>query len=458
MKSGFSFSLLFLIAACLLVAASHAFEFKGWIVIRSDKGASLSKYGAWLRESYDFRGFYGQDKENLVGLLWGSADDAEALKEAHSEWTVKHRIAAPKSGRYVVLQLEGDDDVELEVALALVGKNVLFRTKDVALVNVFDPSRLTLPKNVEVIPVPTSALKPLIPKEKTAAYAIFQNRPKLDDKIEECVSKVNRDELYENVRYLSEEFHTRQSYSDDIRDAQAWLENEYHERGLQVSTHSYNSAIAPNVVAELIGAVNPSKIVVIGAHYDSRTVNSGSTTDRAPGADDNGSGSSAVLEIARVLTSSNVTFANTIRFISFSGEEQGLLGSEAYASMIADRGDDVIAMFNSDMLGYRIPGTSPSLGMKDKYITEWLVEMTINITNTYVPSLIVGWSSSCCSDYISFFNEGYPAAGYFENLQGASSYPDYHTSNDVVENVDFDQMTLHTQAILAAVMTFAEPL
>ena len=103
------------------------------------------------------------------------------------------------------------------------------------------------------------------------------------------------------------------------------------------------------------------------------------------------------------------------------------------------------------MLGYRIPGSEITLGFKDRYVTDWLVSAATAIINLYVPSLGVAKSSSCCSgmwprgwlwpcgwcadcilsfsflDYKSFWENGFPAIGFFENPTTASSYPSYHT-------------------------------
>jgi len=79
---------------------------------------------------------------------------------------------------------------------------------------------------------------------------------------------------------------------------------------------------------------------------------------RAPGADDNGSGTANVLELARLFTKSSLKFKYTIRFCSWSGEEGGLLGSRAYAKEMKEKNVNIIAVLNSDMLGECDHGTS----------------------------------------------------------------------------------------------------
>lgn len=276
--------------------------------------------------------------------------------------------------------------------------------------------------------------------------------------IGQVVETVSTQELYNHLYDLSEGFFTRQSASQDIRQAQVYLFSAFENLGLKVENHSYRADFADNICADIIGEYYPELLVVAGAHYDSRSLDTNNSTSRAPGAVDNGSGTVAMLEMARVLTQSGLRFANTIRLCVWTGEEQGLLGSDAYAKKIKAEGADVLAYFNADMTGYQLPGTPITMGMKDKTITEWLLDLSYDITATYVPDLPVALSASCCSDYISFYNQGYPSIGYFQNAGAASDYPDYHKSTDSIDKCNFVQMRMETQAVLAAIMTFAVPL
>jgi autotransporter-associated beta strand protein len=106
---------------------------------------------------------------------------------------------------------------------------------------------------------------------------------------------------------------------------------------------TYNGSTYYNVVATLTGTVHPSEIYVIGAHYDS--VNN-------PGADDNASGVAGVLEAASVLARHR--FDATVVFIAFDREEQGLIGSTAYAD--AHTADDLRGMVSLDMIAYNPSG------------------------------------------------------------------------------------------------------
>jgi hypothetical protein len=95
-----------------------------------------------------------------------------------------------------------------------------------------------------------------------------------------------------------------------------------------------------NTVAELRGREQPGQVVILGAHLDSWDLGTGTT--------DNGTGSMVVLEAARALAQSGLTPKRTIRFILFSGEEEGLLGSRAYAAAHASVADSIQAVLVLD--------------------------------------------------------------------------------------------------------------
>jgi hypothetical protein len=167
--------------------------------------------------------------------------------------------------------------------------------------------------------------------------------------------------------------------------------------------------------------------VVIGGHYDSTTPNH----SIAPGADDDASGTACVLEVARVL--SNYTHDYTITFVAFCGEEQGLLGSEAYASTAAANGDDIIGAFAVDMIGYVEPGDAVDIDIVSNTSSQWIRDLVIDVGGAYVPGFPVVPGSlpgGAGSDHSSFWAAGYDAILFFEDTDDYSPY--IHTASDVV--------------------------
>jgi len=151
-----------------------------------------------------------------------------------------------------------------------------------------------------------------------------------------------------------DDFENRYAYHAQNNVATQWILEEFQSYGLSAEYHYFNDGgQRRNVIATLPGVVDPSRVVYITGHLDAT---SGPPNSCAPGADDNGSGTAAVLEAARVL--SQYRFQYTVKFAAFNNEEQGLVGSAAYCNTIAGQGENVIAVFNADMISYR--GTDPA--------------------------------------------------------------------------------------------------
>jgi len=300
-----------------------------------------------------------------------------------------------------------------------------------------------------LISVPSTAKLPL------EEFLLSDIAPTADEDVTKVVDMITKDELRANVVRLSAVF-TRLATSTAVFEAQAWIKERLESLGLEVTTFPFRTGYSDNVIGDLKGAEDPTKIVVVSAHYDSRSTVFNADL-RAPGADDNGSGSSNVLEIARAITKSGLKFKNTIRFCLWSGEEQGLIGSRAYAAKMKADGVNIIAVLNGDMLGWTLPRTNITVGMSNRFVSNDLVQLVNGITATYVPTLRIGPTSACCSDHQSFFEQGYHAVGYAENTGLYTDYPYYHMSTDLPEHLNFDQITLISKAIAAATATLAVP-
>jgi photosystem II stability/assembly factor-like uncharacterized protein len=202
-----------------------------------------------------------------------------------------------------------------------------------------------------------------------------------------------------------------------------------------------------NVVATIPGSIRPDDIYIMCGHYD---CTSQMPSTYAPGADDNGTGTIAALEAARVLKDYN--FEGTLRFVCFSREEQGLIGSNAYCAEAYQRGDNIIAAINFDMIGYEdvhpedidIVCNSPS---------QWLGNIYQDALALYVPSLAIdrGSATHVGSDNSSFWDYGYSAFLGIEDY--GLNNPYYHRTTDRVNTIDFD---FYSDVVRGAVATMAE--
>merc|ERR1719429_408107 len=246
------------------------------------------------------------------------------------------------------------------------------------------------------------------------------------------------------------------SGSAGLDPAADWAAQQLRDYGFQVTRDTFRSDYTPQIIAELTGTESPEKIVVFGAHLDSTAGWGSGATSRSPGADDNGSGSSAVLEFAKIINMLGLRFKHTIRLCLFTGEEQGLIGSRALARRWSQEGVNVIAMFNTDMIGYRQPGTPIQINLMNRRGDANLLNIARQVTNTYLPGIPNGNTSACCSDQQSFVENGFPAAGYFETPGSTVYYPQYHRQTDLLQYLDPEQIATQAKAAFAATALMAE--
>ncbi|MCG6964109.1 MAG: M20/M25/M40 family metallo-hydrolase, partial [Acidobacteria bacterium] len=214
-----------------------------------------------------------------------------------------------------------------------------------------------------------------------------------------------------------------------------------------------------NVIGEKLGSTHPDEIVLITAHLDDQP--SGSV---APGADDNASGSVGVMLAAQIL--SQYWFDRTIRFVFFTGEEQGLLGSSSYAAAAQAAGDNIVGVFNMDMIGWdQLDGptlrihtrTSGSAGYPDDLAIATMFNDVVSIyglNGSLTP--IIDSDGITASDHASFWSRGYPAVLVIEDDQDDFNQY-YHTINDKREYLDMGYMTAYIKASLGTVAHLAVP-
>ena len=198
------------------------------------------------------------------------------------------------------------------------------------------------------------------------------------------VSQISADNIAATQRKL-ESYGTRNIYSatDDpnhgVGAAREWIATQFHsfsprlqvrfdKHRLAKQGRAYKDVEIWNVVAVLPGTSEPDRQVIVSGHYDTinlvykagakpgtRELDAEATAaGTAPGVTDDGSGTAAVLELARVM--SQHQFRKTIVFIAFAAEEYGLFGSSLYAEDAAARHDQIEAVFNNDIIGSDVTG------------------------------------------------------------------------------------------------------
>lgn len=206
-----------------------------------------------------------------------------------------------------------------------------------------------------------------------SAFLYSQQPPQENPLVKQIIPEISADSIKAAVTKLVS-FGTRHTLSDTtsptrgIGAARRWLKSEFeryaktsegrmfvefHETIVEPSRRVPYPVNVVNIVATLRpgDASSPSakRMILVSGHYDSRASDAMDSTSDAPGANDDGSGTAVVLELARVM--SRYQFDATIVCICFAGEEQGLLGATAYAEMAKQRGWNIEAVFNNDIVG-----------------------------------------------------------------------------------------------------------
>lgn len=265
-----------------------------------------------------------------------------------------------------------------------------------------------------------------------------------DPEIEEIVSHVSQAEYTAYIQRL-QDFVTRYSFTDSCRAAEQWAINEFESLGFETELFpfSYDVYTWYNAIGRKEGLVYPDSIYIIIGHIDATSENPNFS---APGAEDNGSGSACVLEAARVL--SQYDFNCTIEFILVSGEEQGLIGSEAYAEYCYLNGLNVAGVLNFDMIAYEGGyGWDTNIFSDQTFPAEVaLADLLAFLTDEYSIAYSIRVNTigpQYGSDHYYFSYYGFPAPFSIDaQLWDAPDwYPWYHTTDDVITNLDLDYAT-----------------
>ena len=201
------------------------------------------------------------------------------------------------------------------------------------------------------------------------AFTTFGQNTKPDPEIQKMIREVSAKNIEASIRKLVS-FGTRNTLSEQdnptrgIGAARDWIFAEMEKINADCDgcmTVEKQSFVQPkanripepttltNVIATLRGTTNPERHYVVSGHYDSMCSSPTNATCDAPGANDDASGTAAVIELARVM--SKRKFDATIVFMAVPGEEQGLLGASHYAEQAKQKAIDIEGMFTNDIIG-----------------------------------------------------------------------------------------------------------
>jgi hypothetical protein len=255
------------------------------------------------------------------------------------------------------------------------------------------------------------------------------------DSIQALVTAVAQPSYQSDLETLASR-HTRLSTSDDFAELAQWVEEQFAGFGFETRREfvSVNGSASGNVVADKSGRhPGPRDLIVVTAHLDSINSEAGEAA-RAPGADDNASGSAAVLAMARLLA--NHEAIHDLRLILFGGEEQGLFGSrqhvEAPSAMEQDR---IRAVVNMDMIGSFNTAT-PEVLIEGHVISQELIDALTLSAMTYTGLQVQTSLTPFASDHVPFIRAGIPAVLTIESADEANQ--NIHSARDTINTINYD--------------------
>lgn len=323
-------------------------------------------------------------------------------------------------------------------------------------------------------PTPVSKIHPVAFLTFLIITTMSHGINRIDNVEQETTANIVAERLHSHVQVLGGDIGERNVFnSQALRASADYIAQVWESQGYKVIHHEYELQGERWVNLEVTrrGEKYPEEIVLIGSHYDSVL--------GSPGANDNGSGVAAMLELSlRIATQKP---ARTVRFVAFVNEEPPFfktdaMGSRVYAKMARTRGDDIRAMVCLETIGFYndepgsqhypppfslfYPDTGDFIGFVSNFRSRLLLKRSVAAfraasdfplehvtTFEFVPG--VDWS-----DHGSFWREGVPAIMITDTAP--YRYPYYHTARDTPDKVNYQQLARVIDGLLAVVEALAD--
>ena len=285
--------------------------------------------------------------------------------------------------------------------------------------------------------------------------------------------KISADALRAHVEKLAGEIGERNVFTTAmLARAADYIEQTWRTQGYQVMRHPYKvyNVTCSNLEITCRGKDEPNEIILVGAHYDS--------VAGCPGANDNGSGVAAMLEMSRVFAT--LAPRRTVRFVAFVNEEPPFfeteqMGSRVYAKTAKTRGDDIRGMICLETMGYYsnqrgsqrypfpfnlfYPNRGNFIGFVSNLRSRSVMHCAVRAFRAHSDFPI-----ECCatwarisgvdwSDHASFWREGYRA--FMVTDTAPFRYRHYHTDQDTPDKIDYDSLARVTGGLCGTIASLA---
>lgn len=232
--------------------------------------------------------------------------------------------------------------------------------------------------------------------------------------------------------------------------ASEYLFTRLEQYGLSVWYEDFLSPeghLSTNVIGEIPGR-DPSMVYAVMAHLDSTSTD----FSNAPGADDNGTGLAASLEIARIL--SGYTLEHPVHIIFVNAEETAIVGSAAYARKVVADETPIEGVFNVDSVGS--PRMGPRIILNANEQSAWMMNLLVSVNDGYGlgQEILVRQNPAIIADDTMLRNEGIEAVMIAREVYGESEI--HHTTRDTIENMSVPLTVVVTQLVLLSIAALVQ--
>lgn len=309
-------------------------------------------------------------------------------------------------------------------------------------------------------------LKQFVPHTQPATLNKTNYRIQYPQATSALISTIQTDNLWSNLTKLSDTtvFPDRSAYTEHGVDAAHWIKQQVEAMAAVAGRTDVSAELIPTGGSYLqpslvvkIGNELTNDAVVVGAHMDTMSEDDWPWGEK-PGADDDGTGSVTVLELARVLINSTQRFQHPIYLAWYAAEERGLIGSQVVVDTFIERSIPVKAVLHLDMTGFQPTGDDNKLWLITDNVNADLTDFVGTLATAYAGVSEVGRTSCgyACSDHASWTQGGFissmPSESDFDAMD-----PYIHTSDDLMQYLNPNHMTKFIKLATAFVSELAEP-
>jgi bacterial leucyl aminopeptidase len=311
-------------------------------------------------------------------------------------------------------------------------------------------AKKTSPKNAILF------LKQFSPKQALLLQPALQYSIRYQDAVKQAFTQIHPDNMWNDLKELTQ-FPDRTAASTNGVKATDWIKSKVeelvknsHYSDVKLYTLPTGKYKQDSLIVKIGNSDDPG--IVIGAHIDTWPSDA---AGGKPGADDDGTGTVTVLDIARTIFTTNKHFQKPIYLIWYAGEEDGLVGSQFVVSDFLSKKILIEAVMQLDMTGYSPKDDPDSIWLMEDYANKNLNKFIASLIKTYVNKPVkFGTCGYACSDHISWYLEGIAASF---PLDSGADYPYIHTHKDTMDKLSLVHMTDFEKLALAFVIELAQP-